>query len=189
MAEKIPPIFNLEGGFDSQSEQNIIVSKFIKVAQGVTPNTSGQPAQSGTVPSVLPAQNTTTPTAAVPVAKPQMTNYFVQAGLNPQQYVGTAEQNEKLRRVIDPSARTFYDAYVKKFGKWAQHPNERINNLSGGFTPKTPQTTQGQAQGAPNAQGQTGVNQNPGQTATAYPPLPEGFQRSQSGIVIPPLPR
>ena len=165
------------------------MSKFIKIAQGVAPNTNGQPAQSGAAPQVLPSPNAATPNAA-PVVKPpapQMTNYFAQAGLNPQQYVGTAEQNEKLRRAIDPSSRTFYDAYVKKFGKWAQHPNERINSLSGGFTPKTPQQAQGQAQqGAPSPNGQNPSTQ---QGAPAYPPLPEGFQRSQSGIVIPPLPR
>lgn len=168
------------------------MSKFIKIAQGVAPNTNGQPAQSGAAPQVLPSPNVATPNAA-PVAKPptpQMTNYFAQANIDPNQYVGTAEQNEKLRRVLDPTntSKTFYEAYMNKFNqKWDAHPSERKNKLSGGLIQNTPQQAQGQVQqGAPNPNGQ---NPNTSQAAPAYPPLPQGFQRSQSGIVIPPLPR
>lgn len=84
-------------------------------------------------------------------------DYFKAAGLDPKQYTGTAEQNEKLRRVIDPNSNTFYDAYSKMFHGWSQHPQDRINNLSGKRGYATPTTNQNPAT--------TGVtptaNQNP----------------------------
>lgn len=121
----------------------------------------------------------------------QVVNYFAKAGIiDPRQYTGTADQNEKLRQVIDPSARTFYDAYVKKFGKWAQHPSERIDKLSGGTpgaksNPSAPSADLGTIhQFPPNPN--TPSIPNTGTPPSATPP---GFTRAKSGLLLPPLPR
>ena len=59
-------------------------------------------------------------------------NYFEKAGINSNSYTGTAEQNEKLRKAIDPSARDFDTAFRKKFnespGMW--NSPERLNALN-----------------------------------------------------------
>lgn len=62
----------------------------------------------------------------------QSTNqsYFNKAGIDPKTYRGSAEQNESLRKVIDPSAKDFYSAYVKKFGTWDKRPQDRVQKLS-----------------------------------------------------------
>jgi hypothetical protein len=104
--------------------------------------------------------------AAAPVQGPMLgmgQDYFKAAGLDANQYTGTAEQNEKLRRVLDPSnnSKTFYDAYSKLFHGWNQHPEARKNNLSG----KRNYATQG-----PNQPTQ-GPNQ-PTQTANQVPLTP-----------------
>ena len=130
------------------------------------------------------------PVAPVKNAPATQVNYFAKAGIiDPKQYTGTADQNEKLRQAIDPSARTFYDAYVNKFGKWAQHPSERIDKLSGG-TPgvkpisSTPSAPVANSQFPPNAAA-------PGVPNTGTPPsaTPSGFTRTKSGLLLPPLPR
>lgn len=136
------------------------------------------------------AQTAATPNApqavTAPVAGAQPTNYFSQAGILPSQYVGSAEQNEKLRQAIDKihgtQSRTFYDAYVNNIGKgkWAQHPSERITKLNGGL----PTVANGTINGAPTAN-----NPNTPAASGQVNPLPKGFQKSQSGIIIPPLPR
>jgi len=59
-------------------------------------------------------------------------NYFEKAGIDSNSYTGTAEQNEKLRKAIDPSARDFDTAFRKKFnespGMW--NSPERLNALN-----------------------------------------------------------
>ena len=135
-------------------------------------------------------------TQAAPAA-PAKPNYFQLAGLDAtgDGYTGTAVQNEKLRRALDPSnkAPTFYDAYKAKFNNiWHQHPSQRIDNLRGytapqqGLPESTPQQGQTPGTQAP-ATPQPGTTFQQGQAAV--PPLPPGFIKSQSGILIPPLPR
>jgi hypothetical protein len=171
-------------------------------------------AQEGVVPETLtpkPPASSAAPQAVAP-ATPAKPNYFQLAGLDAtgNGYTGTAEQNEKLRRALDPSnkARTFYDAYKAKFNNtWHQHPSQRIDNLRGytapqqgqpGSTPQQGQVPGAQApvtpqpgttfqQGQVPQQGQPGTTFQQGQAAV--PPLPPGFTKSQSGILIPPLPR
>lgn len=122
------------------------MSKFKRIAQYSNfPGLPAAPTTQGLLPTdlsmptpVAPQQAPApTPQIAKPVA-PQANNFFIKAGVDPRQYVGTAEQNEKLRQVLDPSARTFYDAYVKHFGAWAQHPSERIQKLNGGVVQPAP---------------------------------------------------
>lgn len=135
------------------------------------------------------AQNVATPNVPqavnAPVAGAQPANYFNQAGIVPSQYVGSAEQNEKLRQAIDKihgtQSRTFYDAYVNNIGKgkWAQHPSERITKLNGGLP----------AVAASGATPAAVNNPNTPASSNTIAPLPKGFQKSQSGIIIPPLPR
>jgi len=59
-------------------------------------------------------------------------NYFEKAGIDSNSYTGTAEQNEKLRKAIDPSARDFDTAFRKKFNKSPGMWNspERLNALN-----------------------------------------------------------
>lgn len=58
-------------------------------------------------------------------------NYFTKAKIDPNIYTGTVEQNEILRRTINPSSPNFYEAFKLKFGKWIDSPKERIPLLSG----------------------------------------------------------
>ncbi|MFK5151115.1 hypothetical protein ACI4CU_27555, partial [Klebsiella pneumoniae] len=57
-------------------------------------------------------------------------SWFELAQINPSAYQGSARDNEALRAVIDPKARTFYNAYVNKFHTWDAHPSQRIEKLS-----------------------------------------------------------
>jgi len=189
------------------------MNKFIRIA-GKARETVAQQKTVGTSPTVIPnngaaigatqANPLAPPTATAPnlgtsnpstspvtTAPKQTVNYFQLANIDPNQYTGTADQNERLRQVLDSQnntkSRTFYDAYIARFKKWHQHPSQRINNLSGGVVPnKQAQPGQGQAQPG-QGQAQPGQGQ-PGQSG-AIPPPPPGFTRSQSGILIPPLPR
>lgn len=79
-------------------------------------------------------------------SKVKAPNYFELAGLDPsgRNYTGKASENEKLRQAIDAyhhtNSPTFYDAYVKNIGNghWTQHPNERIDELSGKSSTPSP---------------------------------------------------
>lgn len=116
--------------------------KFVRVAQGVfsqpaaPANTlAGKPptdfADMLNQPAPAPVQGPVAP--APKPANPY--NMFIKAGVNQQTYVGSAQDNEKLRaelsRQLGINMPTFYDAYIKMFGKWDNHPENRINNLNG----------------------------------------------------------
>lgn len=183
--------------------------KFVRIAQ--TGIFQQQPAQApsnqlvGNPPQDLtafmnkntaPVQGPVKPAIQAPVAPvknvptSRVVNYFAKAGIiDPKQYTGTADQNEKLRQVIDPSARNFYEAYVNKFGKWAQHPGERIDKLSGGATgvkpiSSTPSAPATNSQFLPSAAAPSVPN-----TGTPPSATPPGFTRAKSGLLLPPLPR
>jgi predicted GNAT family acetyltransferase/cell fate (sporulation/competence/biofilm development) regulator YmcA (YheA/YmcA/DUF963 family) len=73
-------------------------------------------------------------------------SYFDLAGINPNDYKGEFEQNEKLRAVITKKQKElnkfdikkypkgyypdFWSAYISAFGKWDEQPSQRINNLN-----------------------------------------------------------
>lgn len=60
-------------------------------------------------------------------------NYFQIAGINPASYTGTAQQNEALRKAINPSAPDFDTAFRGKFNKapGAWNSPDRLNALKG----------------------------------------------------------
>jgi hypothetical protein len=68
-------------------------------------------------------------------------NYFDKAGVNQSSYIGSAEDNEKLRRAIDPSAPNLYTAFKNKFNFWENDYQKRIPYLAGqSGTPSSPGT-------------------------------------------------
>ena len=103
-------------------------------------------------------------------------NYFQQAGIDPNSYTGSAEQNEALRKVIDPNAPDFYTAYVKKFGKWDSHPSQRHATLSGGAA--TPQTAT-PASPAPVSTTPPPQGATPGQPVNMQPDAQGKYSASQ----------
>ena len=119
------------------------MSKFVRIAQqsGIQP-TDLMSSISTQLPQAVPQnplpqapqQQAPQPVRQQTVQAPVNSyNVFAKAGINSNAYIGTAEQNEKLRRVLDPSnqSKTFYEAYVKAYGRWDAHPNARIENLNG----------------------------------------------------------
>lgn len=119
--------------------------KFVRVAQGA--GVFQQPIQApsnqlvGSPPQDFAAISNTAPVQPAiqgPVAPKKPVNpynIFIKAGVNQRAYVGSAQDNEKLRaelsRQLGVNMPTFYDAYIKMFGKWDNHPENRINNLNG----------------------------------------------------------
>lgn len=107
-------------------------------------------------------------------------NYFANAGIDPNSYTGTAQQNEALRKAIDPSAPDFATAYTKKFGPLST-PQDRISKLTGGASPAIiPGAGQGMPPQTPNA-------------SSGIPPGATQTNRSQgaagSPIVLEPIPK
>lgn len=123
--------------------------KFVRVAQ--VAGIFQQPAQApsnqlvgnhpqdfAAILNTAPVQGPVKPAIQGPVAPQKPANpynMFIKAGVNQQTYVGSAQDNEKLRaelsRQLGVNMPTFYDAYTKMFGKWDNHPENRINNLNG----------------------------------------------------------
>lgn len=116
------------------------MSKFIRIAESKFVRVSQNVPQVGNA-SVDLASHLTDSAKSLLTEKPvvQKTvnphDVFIKAGVNPNTYVGSAQDNEKLRmqlsKQIGFNMPTFYDAYVKMYGKWDNHPENRISNLNG----------------------------------------------------------
>jgi hypothetical protein len=125
-----------------------IMSKFVRISEpritkiAQAPATGSAPVDYGAVvPGITtPANQTPVNTPAMnqaPVNTPAVNPYnmFAKSGVNQTKYVGSAQDNELLRAALSKelgvNMPTFYEAYVKAYGKWDSHPENRINNLNG----------------------------------------------------------
>jgi len=184
----------------SLCKKTIIMSKFVRVTdkkftrvaqmqspmvgpvQGVSPTDLFTQQQGAPVAQpAVPAMNNplAVPAAApahVQAPAPNPHDMFVKAGIDPRTYVGNAVQNEALRKVLNPSSRNFYDAYVQAFGKWDSHPNDRINNLNGSNQLKAEQAA---AKAARDAAAQAAQQQS-WQSNYFNPNNPQGYMAPQN---------